>query len=574
MKTRAYLLFLEDTDVGRAVAVMRRLFQPKARLLPHMTVRFPVHERRVSVGRPSPTVEYYESCPKARVTITGAGTFGCLSRNDDARPIDDKLVVYLECRSLELDAYEYKPDFPDSVFHLTLYEGSDLSIAQTLLAVLREFHWGLDFDVSVGESLVQLQTGRDSPDLLKYAPSSEYLDGAIRSTQLDERGLLGVEHGERSTVYRFEALRHLCKHLHELQDKVPTSSGATLVAKANADVSNGVPLRRSFEDPAIFDGSTYDVDRERDVDDRGRRYLTPPEIAYQTVIAALQAYGPLDDDARFGSPWFGNGVFYPVLCAALRQLSPSIAMNGVAVVDDDDSRERIRKRWAGVGLATIDLGEFIRRGLAADETNKWSIVLADLCAESANNDRECNGHSELELLPSLRTRLRRDLNIEVAKENCDRIGRILLSHFLQRDNAVAAWVVPSTFLQRKFGAALRQYLTRHVQLLRIHRFGRIAYGYAEDAVDQTLLIVRRAKPESQYEVQMSWGESLSTPDSLETLSRKDLECGIWNGRGTLLWRGIGGDLSLSDKQAGREGNRVRALSTGRGSRRRPALSLG
>jgi len=95
MKTRAYLLFLEDTDVGRAVAVMRRLFQPKARLLPHMTVRFPVHERRVSVGRPSPTVEYYESCPKARVTITGAGTFGCLSRNDDARPIDDKLVVYL-----------------------------------------------------------------------------------------------------------------------------------------------------------------------------------------------------------------------------------------------------------------------------------------------------------------------------------------------------------------------------------------------------------------------------------------------------------------------------------------------
>ena len=551
MTNHAYLLFVDNTMVGRAVAIIRSLFEPAARLLPHLTIRFPVHERRVTGATPSPTAEYYGSCPNTRVTITGAGTFGCLNRDDRSEQDDDRLVVFLECRSLELDAYEYKPDFPDSVFHLTLYEGTDRGLAQQLVDVLEEFPWELQVDVDAKGCLVQLRTGRTSPDLVKYSISTAYLDKAIKTMQLNEHGSLSIENCRESAVHRFEILRYLCRYLHEHRPQASTPKTTDIDAMRSVGFTEQIPVdappKPALEAPTIFDASVYDEDQRHELDQHGRGYLTPPEVAFQSVRAALSAYGPLHGEVRFGSPWFGSGIFYPMLCAAARQSSSVSVMRGVAVVDDEECKRRAMRRWANAGLKTIDLNEYISRSSAVDEDDKWSIVLADLCTGPANGNSACSNGGRLESLFSQRDRLRHDLNVEVSDKNLDRIARILLAHFFQRDDAIAAWIVPTTYLQREYGAALRQYLTMHAQLLRIHRFGRIAYGYVDDAVDQTLLIVRKAKPDDRYMVRVSWGQSVLTPDSHRVLPKDALELGIRNDRDVLLWRGVGSDLYRSSE---------------------------
>ncbi len=65
------------------------------------------------------------------INIIEAGAFNL---NDKETPY----TVYIRFESEELEALNYKPDFPMSFMHLTLYDGNDNIFAKSLLIELKK----------------------------------------------------------------------------------------------------------------------------------------------------------------------------------------------------------------------------------------------------------------------------------------------------------------------------------------------------------------------------------------------------------------------------------------------------
>jgi adenine-specific DNA-methyltransferase len=76
---------------------------------------------------------------------------------------------------------------------------------------------------------------------------------------------------------------------------------------------------------------------------------------------------------------------------------------------------------------------------------------------------------------------------------------------------VAAWLVPSEFMQTDYGAAVRYYLTHRVKLIRVHRFDHLEPQFENVEVLPAVIVFRNREPKPEDEVLMSTGGTLSSP---------------------------------------------------------------
>ena len=88
---------------------------------------------------------------------------------------------------------------------------------------------------------------------------------------------------------------------------------------------------------------------------------------------------------------------------------------------------------------------------------------------------------------------------------------MLLSHAWMAPNALAAWLIPSEFMQTDYGAALRHYLTNRVELIRVHRFSHDHPQFENAMVLPSVVVFRNRPPARDHEVKMSSGGTLSRP---------------------------------------------------------------
>ncbi len=57
-------------------------------------------------------------------------------------------TVYLSCTNIFFQDFWHKPDYPEGVPHLTIYDGSDRKLAWQVIDVLRRFEWNLEVEVT------------------------------------------------------------------------------------------------------------------------------------------------------------------------------------------------------------------------------------------------------------------------------------------------------------------------------------------------------------------------------------------------------------------------------------------
>lgn len=87
---------------------------------------------------------------------------------------------------------------------------------------------------------------------------------------------------------------------------------------------------------------------------------------------------------------------------------------------------------------------------------------------------------------------------------------MLLSYLWMKPGAVGAWLIPSEWMTVNYGSALREFLTRKVRILRIHRFDAEDVRFSDALVSSCVVWFKKVNPVDE-EVRFTFGPDIENP---------------------------------------------------------------
>ncbi len=120
-----------DEHVSQLFDLARIVLEPEFARRSHITLRGP-YKRKQDIAR-----SLFEKSVQS-VTLSRPSTFFNERQN----------TVYLRAEIPGIADYWYKPDYPDGIPHLSVYDGPDRTLAWQALTALRKFPWKITFPSS------------------------------------------------------------------------------------------------------------------------------------------------------------------------------------------------------------------------------------------------------------------------------------------------------------------------------------------------------------------------------------------------------------------------------------------
>jgi predicted RNA methylase len=227
------------------------------------------------------------------------------------------------------------------------------------------------------------------------------------------------------------------------------------------------------------------------------QFATPPDLA---LSIARYAHGLIgDSQVRFLDPAIGTGSFFSALCQVL---PPEQIATAAGTELDPIFAETATALWRDLGL-TVMRGDFTRQ-LPPD--HKFNLVLTNPPYVRHHHLSAADKHD-------LRARLAQSLHLEISGLAGLYCYFLLLCHDWMEDGGVAAWLIPSEFMDVNYGATIRRYLTEQVTLLRIHRFCPTDVQFADALVSSAVVVFRKSTPPTDHAVCFSFAGSIEHPKS-------------------------------------------------------------
>lgn len=459
---RVLVLNIEDLVVGPHLELIRRVCDPQSKSKPHVTVRY--------FGRLGVPDEYRD------VRFDHLDVIG-----PDRFPMKEgwpNRAVFLRCEldSADLLWLEHKPDHPSSDFHITVYSGASDEFGRRLLEVLHEYSWGFRIELPntrLAEVVLGVSSAAQPDRVMRFSSMLKHVFLDATSRELTQRHLSQLTDDER-----LQHVRLLCDHLD--------------IARRSAGLVELAP-----EDSSIYiaDVSSENEDSDTPV------HLTPPELAREITQYAVDLLQPGDPPVDFGDPAVGTGVFY----GALLTVVPRERVASAIGIDVNPRQvNAARRRWQRKGM-DVRLGDYLHLA----DLPKRSLILAN---------PPYLRHQEIP--PSRKTSLRDKASAMTGIPVSGRAGLyvyfMLLSHEWMQPGAIAAWLVPSGFMDTDYGAALREYLATRVQLLRVHQYDSASPRFERVKVTPTVVIIRNEPPDPELTAVFSSGDSLVSPAEIRT----------------------------------------------------------
>lgn len=449
-----YILPINDDVAGPALELLRGVVQPNSRSLPHITVRYSKEESYLPENR------LYSEFVADEVSLIEPSTFDHEGSQRSAVG-----TVFFRSSSDQLEHLQYKPDFPQSVFHISIYDGPPNEDAANVLKILREYPWHL-----------RIPLPRTS--LTRGVNKTTPAQGPISSASESLLAELGYDIGVLSAPFleKVAVVRAVCQYLH--RELPRTNWGADRDPNAEPVVEFHPDQGAFWSRIELMDDMTRNraLSAERSVLRSRGSFMTPPEIAYDIVRAASDLFG--GRDARYGDPSTGGGIF---LAALLRQIGPQRIRAATLVEADRTSAAVTAGRWNHLGYdVTVD--DFVNRMLSEGQAGSpesqaetsenegvhWFDERPNLVITNPPYVRSQSLDNEL--VEIWREAIRRNLGIRVDRRSDLFSYFVLSSHSWIEDGGLGAWLLPSEFMFTNYGSALRKYLAEHVTLLRVHLY--------------------------------------------------------------------------------------------------------
>lgn len=232
---------------------------------------------------------------------------------------------------------------------------------------------------------------------------------------------------------------------------------------------------------------------------------TPFDIASDIAGLALR-YHP-GREISFLDPCVGSGIFFSALLHDAPDHDGGLEIRAAHGAEPDEQFAALaHDLWAPAGLTVHDLN-FLR--LSAADLPKATLVLSrppTTAHHRLTSDQKVLAADCAEEATGIRPTGLADAYIHF----------LLASHKFLAPGAVSAWLLPTAFLQRTAGQALRSYLARQVRIQRIHTYDHGILGTAghdEAILDWSLVIFTNQTAQPTDTFKFSTGGELFGADS-------------------------------------------------------------
>jgi hypothetical protein len=238
------------------------------------------------------------------------------------------------------------------------------------------------------------------------------------------------------------------------------------------------------------------------------QFSTPSALADDIVAYCWEYWKDKGRPIRFLEPCLGTGSFY----SSLRRIIPASSIESAYSCELDDSHVEVaRDLWQDSGLQ-VRHADFLKE---LPPKKKFNLLIT-------NPPYVRHHHLESARKEELQTEVRERLHLRSSGLAGLYCYFLLLADAWLEEAALSVWLIPAEFMDVNYGSVIKEYLTRRVRLLHIHRFCPTDVQF-DDALVSSAIVVFEKSPPTDQEVAFSLGSSLRSPTNTESLRQSELE---------------------------------------------------
>jgi adenine-specific DNA-methyltransferase len=229
------------------------------------------------------------------------------------------------------------------------------------------------------------------------------------------------------------------------------------------------------------------------------QFATPGALANEILEYARKIL-PSRMKIRFLDPAFGTGSFYSALLKTFARTRIEAAY-GFEI--DERVADSASDLW-GNRLLQLKQGDFTKQTLQSREKQKANLLIC-------NPPYVRHHHLSSADKSRLNVIVRQSLGINLSGLSGFYCYFMCIAHSWMAEDGLAAWLIPSEFMDVNYGRAIKDYLLNHVTLLRIHRFDPSDVQFDDALVSSAVVWFKKTKPHAHHNVEFSFGGSLLSP---------------------------------------------------------------
>ncbi len=479
-----YALVLEtDNFIEKCIYLLRFICRPSSYSQPHITLR-------LFRGENDRIQDYCNS----QVTYLNIIEPEAFNQNDKKKPT----VVFLRCESEELEIYEYKPDYPYSRLHITLYEGNDLDFADIIISQLKRINWPQKIVFNKNRKLIKSKVG-------------------TKLSQKDFHGIIGPIYREilDEDIKGFDEKNKidlLIKVVNKIIDYLSTDTSYRNAPENYVSPSHNKSVIDESENniSAQYQQLSFDNDTvvnnyvEKPVQDA--IFVTPPEYAKDMACCALRFFK--ESEINFGDSAIGTGALFLSFYHLIKNLN--------------EKESAIKYKFNSA------IGIDIEKNLANEAFTKChsrglSVIYGDALSSDLTLSTDRNimlvnpPYNRYEDIPEeYRSKIaeyaKNQTGIDVPKRAGLYVYHLLIMDKWLQPSGIGVWLIPTIFLQSNYGKALRVYLTSKVNLLMMHIYEDAKIQFERTNISTTIVVFEKSNISNKNnEIPISYGDSVEKP---------------------------------------------------------------
>lgn len=256
-----------------------------------------------------------------------------------------------------------------------------------------------------------------------------------------------------------------------------------------------------------FEQTVLDASTSKAVRNRLGQYATPPDLATD-IVESTRQYLSAKREMSVLEPACGTGAFIAAILQTYRDRK--VRLRGFEV--DDKIHEIASRLWQDSNLA-VSHADFTT--ITPNSEDKVDLLISN------------PPYSRHHHIPNSQKRLLQAMSKSITRLQPSGLAGlycyfILLAHQWLRPGAVAAWLIPSEFMDVNYGQAIRDYLLRKVSLLRIHCFDNAGSLFADALVSSSVVWFRNQVSSHTGFCEFTTGQSIAVPELTRQISYSKL----------------------------------------------------
>jgi adenine-specific DNA-methyltransferase len=261
------------------------------------------------------------------------------------------------------------------------------------------------------------------------------------------------------------------------------------------------------------EASQVELDARKTAAQRNRlgQFATPNGLAVAIARYVQSILGEARSGIRFADPSIGSGSFFS---AALTVFGSKRMESAVGVELDPAFVDVARSLWGSAGLEIVpgDFTQIVANGACPPAPN---VILA-------NPPYVRHHHMSREDKERLQALSYEMTGVEVNGLAGLYIHFLLLATAWMEEDGIAAWLIPSEFMDVNYGASIKCYLSDRVTLIRVHRFDPDEAQFGDALVSSVVVVFRKTPPAVDHAAQFTFGGSLNEPHASDFIKCQNL----------------------------------------------------